>query len=72
MTEIGAAGATLVSSAISSASRSSASVCGRGGRTFPPADWPVESIPVIVIAWASLTEVGNVVVASVRCVIEPI
>ena len=40
--------------------------------TLPPADWPVESIPVIVIAAASLTEVGNGVVTSGRCVIEPI
>src|SRR4051794_15571173 len=59
MTEIGAA-ATSVSRVSSSASRSAAWAGLRGGRTLPPGDWPVESIPVIVIASASLTEVGNV------------
>jgi hypothetical protein len=71
MTEIGAV-TTSSSRAMNSASRSSVSASGLGGRTFPPADWPVESIPVIVIASASLTEVGNVVVTSGRGVIEPI
>jgi hypothetical protein len=71
MTETGAV-ATSASRAISSASRSSASALGFGGSMLPPADWPVESIPVIVIASASLTEVGNGVVTGGAGVIEPI